>query len=184
MPSPTRQPITGRAESALEERINAIDRDVLGRFSTVDREIAGIKRDVHGLGDKIDTLVSSIGASRATNWQPLLTAGILLLGIVSTIGALAYAPIYGSINELKEARLYQYRTEEERFVPRVEINVLRESYDKELVHLQDGLADIKERFGSTYTVRDAFQDLEKRIDRLQDIVTSPLTDRPRRPPAP
>lgn len=161
MPSSKAPSMASPSLHALQERVFAIDRETGNRFSILDREVAGIKSDVHGLGEKIDRdisnlskkiddLVAGVSAGRATNWMPLIAAGTLIVLVMTTVGRQALSPIDQNIVDIKSLMRDDYATRGTLFVPRLELDQRTIGRDKEIGFLRE--------------------DFGRRMDRLQDQI--------------
>jgi len=138
------------------------------RLDGLDREVEDVKDGVGKLSTKIDNLSAIISAGRVTNWQPILTFASVAVAIITVIGALALNPLRGDLMTI-EARQAQAP---ETYVPRREMEQRWARQDIEFSNLREMQQDIAKRFGETYTVRDALDDMQERMTRLQDEINA------------
>jgi hypothetical protein len=177
--------MTARKERNMEYRQQ--DAALGVRVDALAGDIAGVKRDVHELrgtmasradvlllAQKMDDLSKEFINRNRPNWQPIVTAIGVGLSICVAIGTLAYWPITTQLANLQELTSYRQRTEVDRLVPRREVDLLRQLYDTRVSFNKEKLDELNRKFDSIVTPRDSIEDINRRLDRLQNIVVSPL----------
>jgi len=156
--------------AAMEERVYAVERDVGGvRVELHEmRQTMASGAQVAALAAKLDRMTDSASEKARPQWMVVIAAAMLLLAI----GALYVNPVKEQVALLTAISHDNYN----RFVPRAELQQRWDRYDREFAHQQQQLQDLSARVGNQFTIKDAFDDVNKRIDRIQSIVTAPLIE--------
>src|SRR3990167_7854127 len=162
--------------NAIRERINALDRDE--------------KRN----RDNIAELFRSLEEKGKTNWQVIISGFSVLIILTSGILGFTVAPLYTALDELKrqnrlDDKKYLHKAVSDEYRTRIEERLRRHTDDiraivarmvdkAELAHTQRSVDDIQKVLGSLYPLDRVLQDLQRRLDRIQDQI-----GREERPPA-
>ena len=137
----------------------------------VNKRFDGMDRSMNDGFGEIKSAISRIQDSRATQWGPILSA----VGLMVTIGTLAFAPLWMNMAELKDAFNAHATLDghpramalHEQYGPRFEsAKEVDQRNTHRLDKIDDKIGDITERIarreGNAFTADDA-RDLERQI---------------------
>lgn len=161
-------------------------------IGALQQRVFGLEQAVTNISQQLTSISQQIASGSKPNWSVLVsTAGFCLL-FAGAIGGLAYAPIRENQSDLKAAMIEMakvqsamgdrfvtireldvrsVRTREEMARLNTDLNAQEASQRRELeqasANLQRQIDDQKKAFGDTFSLRDALQQMQRRIDSLE-----------------
>lgn len=166
------------------------------RFAALSQRVSGIETSVQNLSTQFSQFVAKLDDRQRTPWGLIVSISVALLAYVTTIGGLAYAPVWAGLSKADAAiakladtsvtqQEMQWRTArgaEDRAltqgaisdirkdqVPRGELERVWANYDQRFIDQQRQLDVLSTNYNNTYNPRDAIQDMRERIDRLERL---------------
>lgn len=140
------------------------------RVYNVEQGLQSISAQISGLSAKLDE-------RSKTPWATLISGGVFMLAIMSTVGVLAYRPIDAAqirgeldLRELRREAMADMRVVKELIVPRGEHSEKWEANRAQIMNLQRQIDELSKRTGDTYTARDAILDLKQQIQDLRRLI--------------
>ena len=175
----------------LEKGISDLAQNTAAQFAAqrqdTTQQIANVEKAIGSLGAKLDE-------RGKPQWMLMVSIAGFMLAFVTAVGTLAYLPIKTTSDKL-ETEVQKLRgdivpraeqtdrrtvvTERfdrlerdiarlgERVVPRGELSEKWRAHDDRFADLQRQLDDQKKAFGDTFSLRDALQQMQRRIDFLE-----------------
>ena len=116
MPQPTlhqkyMEPSSEARLSTLEANVDQISKNMVAMSDMMRRDSAENHRQFENLSDKFSS-------GSKPNWQTWIAAGTLLMVVVSLLGGVALAPLYGAAN-YTERQLIEVKAEQDRTATRL-----------------------------------------------------------------
>lgn len=135
-------------------------------------------------------------------FQGVASIGGVLFLMIATVAGLGYSALSDRLSKIEASRFSaaefgQYRERIDERLAKLDAEVLRlrlqiitreehEAKDRERLAVINGIASriarVERDFGATYTLKDAIADMQKRMDRLSNLVVVPQSG-PRKPVA-
>lgn len=161
-------------------------------IGALQQRVFGLEQAVNNISQQLTSISQQITSGAKPNWSVLVsTAGFCLL-FAGAIGGLAYAPIRENQTDLKVAMIDMSKTisaQSDKFVSireldgrsgrtrqdierlNTDLNAQELTRRRELelmaTNLQRQIDDQKKAFGDTFSLRDAIQQMQRRIDQLE-----------------
>lgn len=161
-------------------------------IGALQQRVFGLEQAVNNISQQLTSISQQITSGAKPNWSVLVsTAGFCLL-FAGAIGGLAYAPIRENQTDLKAAMIEMaksqsaagdkfvsireldgrsVRTRQEMERLNADLNAQEQIRRRELeffaTNLQRQIDDQKKAFGDTFSLRDALQQMQRRIDQLE-----------------
>lgn len=179
---------------AMSRRGGGGSQDHQARYNigALEQRVYGLEQGVAGLSSQISGLSQQISASGKTNWSVIIGFGGIALSFMIAIGGMAYWPIreaqadmklliakqsdvLGGIGDkfvtIRELDARSVRTRQDIDRLNTDLNALdlnaRRAMEQGDANLQRQLDDQKKAFGDTFSLRDALQNMQRRIDFLE-----------------
>ncbi len=85
------------------------------RFAALSQRVSGIETSVQGLANQFASFVAKLDERQRTPRGLIVSIAVAVLAYVTTIGGLAYAPVWAGIGRLETANKRKYRTPRQRW---------------------------------------------------------------------
>lgn len=128
------------------------------RVDNLEAVAAAIRTDIA----ELRTLVV---ASQKTPWSTLIAAAGVIIIITTGFSQLSLQPI----RDATDRNAFDIRAINANIVPRGEHQGHWDITAAEITNLQKQIDQQRSDFGSTYSLRDALADMQKRLDKLEDV---------------
>lgn len=159
-------------------------------LGALEQRVYGLEKAVGDISSMIAGLSSKIDERSRTSWPTLASFAGVLVVVMGGLGALAYRPIEGSLNDIKGllplmvtraehmtalnhverdlARLNQsVEKNEAAIVPRGEHEEKWRGNVQAQANLQRQIDEIRRDYGQTYSLRDAFAHMQRKVEDME-----------------
>lgn len=154
-------------------------RRVLAAFDpgALEQRVYNVEQGLQSISAQISGLSAKLDERSKTPWATLISGGVFMLAIMSTVGVLAYRPIDAAqvrgeldLREMRRETLADLRVLKELIVPRGEHTEKWEANRVQMGNLQRQIDELSKRTGDVYTARDAILDLKQQIQDLRNSI--------------
>lgn len=125
--------------------------------------VDNLEKSVGAIRSDIASLSQLVVASQKTPWGTLISAAGVIIIITTGFSQLSLQPIRDQASRNAE----DIRTINSQIVPRGEHQGHWDITAAEITNLQKQIDQQRSDFGSTYSLRDALADMQKRLDKLE-----------------